>query len=221
MTDQNSRPGTVIIDDHPIVREGLALLINQSAEFRVCGQAGHPAEAVQVIERTRPALAIVDLSLGEGSGLRLIEELSSRFPDVMVLVVSMHDEILYAERTLRAGAKGYVMKSTASEKVIEALKCVLDGGIYISETIKNHLARKVAGAPSGKQGSSLESLSNRELEVMQLTGRGYGTSQIARSLHISIKTVETHYARIKRKLDLQTTRELVMHASQYVNPSGM
>ncbi len=216
MDTPTQKRGIVIVDDHPVVRDGLAQLINDTADLAVCGEAGDEAEAMRVVAECSPALALVDLSLGYSSGIGVIEGIRNRFPHVRVLVLSMYDESLYAERALRAGAGGYVMKREASEKVIDAIRRVLDGEVYLSEAMRSKLLQRMVGKKRRSDGSELEQLSNRELEVLRLVGEGLNTKEIASQLKLSIKTVETHYARIKQKLDLENVRELLLRAMQWV-----
>jgi DNA-binding NarL/FixJ family response regulator len=216
MDTPTQKHGIVIVDDHPVVRDGLAQLINDTADLAVCGEAGDEAEALGVVAACNPALALVDLSLGYSSGIGVIEEIKKRFPRVCVLVLSMYDESLYAERALRAGAGGYIMKREASEKVIDAIRQVLKGEVYLSEAMRSKLLQRMVGKKKRSDGSELEQLSNRELEVLRLVGEGLSTKDIASQLKLSVKTVETHYARIKQKLDLENVRELMRRAMQWV-----
>ncbi|MBD3322136.1 MAG: response regulator [Chitinivibrionales bacterium] len=210
----------LIIDDHPVVRQGLAQLINQSPGLKVCAEAEGPHDAVQAIEKYRPDLVVLDLSLGKTSGLSLLNVMRSRFGDIRVLVLSVHDEFIYAERVLRQGAKGYIMKKAASETVIEAIHQVLLGNIYVSGRLKDRLIHKmVTGNIS--TAAPIDTLTNRELEVYQFIGQGMPTREIADKLHLSIKTIETYQARIKEKLHLSNSRELVLHAMQWVQKTNL
>lgn len=216
MIKQTQKKKVVIVDDHPIVRKGLSQLINQTKDLYVCGEAGDAHEALKVITAHVPDCVIVDLMLGLTSGIALIENIRTRWQVMPVLALSMYDESLYAERVLRVGAQGYIMKKEASEKVIDAIRHVMSGDIYVSEAIKSKLLQSFSGASSKKKGPLIDSLSNRELEVFQLLGQGYGTRQIADILHLSIKTVETYYAHIKEKMKLKDGRELLMQSIQWV-----
>jgi|SRR6056297_3504957 len=208
----------VIIDDHPIVRQGLTELINQEEDLIVCGQADDAHQAMSVIAETKPHIAIVDISLKETSGLELIKDINVRFPDVLVLTLSMHDESLYAERSLRAGAKGYVMKQEATDTVVKAIRKILSGQVYVSDNMAARMVRKVVGGGRVEVGASaIERLSDRELEVFLLIGQGYGTRQIAEKLYLSIKTIETYRAHLKEKLNLESASELLQYAIQWVN----
>lgn len=198
----------LIIDDHPIVRQGLAQLIRQEADLAVCGEADHGQGISSVIAEVKPDVVILDLTLKDVSGIDVIKEICPRFPRLPILVLSIHDESLYAERALRAGAKGYIMKEEAAEKVVTALREVLKGDLYVGEKIKSRLLSKALG--SSKPGASpLEILSDRELEVFRLLGQGYSTRRIAERFDRSIKTVEIYRANIKQKLGLKDAAELI------------
>lgn len=204
-----------IVDDHPIVRQGLAQLINQENDLVVCGEASDIPSAMEAILKRSPDILIVDISLGQESGIRLIEETLLRKPELPALVLSMHDEFLYAERCLKAGAKGYVMKQEPPEKVIQAIKKVLKGEMCISEKLSAKLLQKFVAKRSDEQGSPIERLSNRELEVFQLIGKGLKTRKIAEQLNLSVKTIETYIEHIKRKMDIDDSRNLILHAAQW------
>ena len=205
----------LLVDDHPLVREGLVNLINQQADLQVCGEAGSEPEALELIRTAQPHVAIVDLSLESGSGIELIKSIKAMFPAVTVLVLSMHDESLYAERALRAGARGYVMKREAAKKVIQAIRCVLAGQLYVSDKIAALMAEKFVGGQPAATASPIEQLSNRELEVFQLLGLGHNTRQIADHLHVGFKTVQAYCARIKEKLKLANATELLREAIRW------
>ena len=202
----------LLVDDHPLVREWLTNLLNQQSDFQVCGEAASAPDALQLIGSTKPDIAIVDLSLANGSGIELIKSIKASHVGVAALVLSMHDEMLYAERALRAGAGGYLMKSEATQKVIPAIRAVLAGEVFVSALVSALLARKFVG---GKSGHSVEQLSDRELEVFQLLGRGFSTRQIAEHLHIGFKTVQSYTARIKEKLNLVNINELMREAIRW------
>ncbi len=209
-----------LVDDHPLVRESLAHLIARQADMRVCGEADDADAALAAIRATNPHVAIVDLSLGGRPGLELIRDLRAARPDVAVLVLSMHDESLYAERVLRAGARGYVMKREATRSVIDAIRCVRDGRIYVSARMATALAEKlVSGAPAAAE-SPVSRLSDRELEVFRLLGQGLATRQIADALHVSAKTVQAFSARIKDKLGLSSSNELLREAIRWLEEQG-
>ncbi|MBN1476461.1 response regulator transcription factor [Candidatus Sumerlaeota bacterium] len=208
------RPARVlIIDDHPLVRAGLAQMLRIEPDLRICGEAEDAASGLSAIEEMKPDIVILDISLRGVSGLDLLKDLRARGIEVPILVLSMHEESLYAERVLRAGAKGYLMKQAAPETVLEAIRCVLGGEIYLSEEMKAKALRRYARGTSDCGVPSVNSLSDRELEVFTLIGRGQGTRQIAETLHLSIKTVEAHRERIKQKLDLTSATELLQHAT--------
>jgi DNA-binding NarL/FixJ family response regulator len=204
-----------LVDDHPLVREWLAALINRQADLQVCGEADSAPAALQIIGQVNPDIAIVDISLEEGSGLELIKDIRASHPDARVIVLSMHDEALYAERSLRAGARGYIMKREATKRVLQAIRCVLGGKLYLSDKLAMLMAEKFVEGRPGTAGSVVEKLSDRELEVFQLLGRGYGTRQIADELHVSFKTVQSFCARIKDKLQLFSATELLREAVRW------
>ena len=210
----------LLVDDHPLMRKGLALTLNSEADLDVVAQAESAEEALDAFEKTMPDLVVVDISLPGMSGLELIKHLLALKPDIAVLVVSRHDEALYAERAIRAGARGYVMKLEAGEVIVKAVRRVLNGGVYVSEEINERLLVGMATGRSTMTESPLEVLSDRELEVFELTGRGLGTRDIAERLHLSVKTVESYRARIKNKLNLNTATELMQHAVQWVESEG-
>jgi len=214
-----SQTRVYVVDDHPLVRESLTSLIERQTDLLVCGEADTPASALAGIAETEPDVAIVDLSLDSQSGLDLIRQLKISHPNVAVLVLSMHDETLFAERVLRAGARGYIMKREASGKVILAIRRVRAGGISVSEKISETLTEKLFHAPTATSPSPIESLSDRELQVFRLVGEGRSTRQIAASLHLSAKTVQAYYARIKEKLGAGSALELLREAIRWTEPS--
>ncbi len=212
-----ARTRVFIVDDHPIVRQGLAQMINQEGDLTVCGEAEDTENALEAIAELHPDLVLVDLSLKGGNGLELLKALRARANMAPVLVVSMHDESLYVERVLRAGARGYIMKHEATDTMMSAIRRVLRGEIYVSDKMLTKLlGRFVLDAPNTST-STLERLSNRELEVFRLIGAGHSTRHIASVLHVSIKTVESHRAHIKEKLQLNDTGALVRYAMQWVD----
>lgn len=198
-----------IVDDHPIVRQGLAQMIQAEADLCVCGESERGEGVVRTLESAKPDIIIVDLTLKDMSGLDLIKEIAATPPSTPVLVLSMHDESLYAERALRAGAKGYVMKEEAADKVVAAIRKVLKGELYVSEKTTSRLLNRALGAPGDFKGSPVELLSDRELEVFRLLGQGYSTRRIAERFGRSIKTVEIYRANIKHKLNLRDAAELI------------
>lgn len=207
----------LLVEDHPIVRQGLTELIDQEADLSVCAVAESVPEALQAIAAEHPDIAVVDLSLHDTSGLELIKDIKAQGSPTPILVLSMHDETLYAERALRAGARGYIMKEEATERVMTAIRKVLSGEVYLSERMSARLLSKLVDGPATTGSSPVERLSDRELQVFELIGRGTGTRQIAEGLHLSVKTIETHREHIKTKMGLANNSELVQHAIQWVN----
>ena len=213
MNDPGIQPRSVlIVDDHPIVRQGLSQLINAEDDLEVCGDAATVEEALQSLGESYPDVVIVDLSLAHSDGLELIKEIRSETRDLPVLVLSMHDENMYAERLLSAGANGYIMKQAAADQLLIALRRVLAGGVYVSEQLGSSMIERIAGNDPKKTSNPIERLSNRELQVLNLIGRGKTTREIAENLTLSVKTVESHRQRIKKKLNLQTSAQLVQFA---------
>jgi DNA-binding NarL/FixJ family response regulator len=207
-----------LVEDHPVMREGLALLINYQHDLEVCGQADSVPTALAQVPGARPDVLVVDISLGDGgSGLELLKDLARLHPELPALVLSSHDEALYAERALRAGARGYVMKQAATERVLEGIRTLLRGDIYASDAIRRRLMqRAIRGEAPVAGGSDIDRLSDRELEVFRLLGQGRGTKQIAADLKISVSTVETYRAHLKIKLNLTNSSELVRRAVEWV-----
>jgi DNA-binding NarL/FixJ family response regulator len=223
----NSKPSATVarrsriflVDDHPLVREGLANLINRQGDICVCGEAEDSAEAISGIAETRPDVALIDISLKNESGLELIKNLESQFPLVALIVLSMHDEALYAERALRAGARGYVMKRETTKKVLASIRRVLEGGVYVSERVVNAMARRLGSSAKVSASSPVECLSDRELEIFRLLGQGRTTSQIADDLHLSLKTVQAYCARAKEKFGVNSLGELLRAAIRWEDAS--
>jgi len=214
------RARILIVDDHPLVRSGLRVLIDDEPDLQVCGEAADADEAIRVLDARKPDLVIIDLSLKGSSGLELIKRIKSRAPDVKMLVSSMHDESLYAERVLNAGALGYINKQEAMEKVIEAIRGILQGRVFLSSAMSDRFLQRLTKDQKSQEQSAVGSLSDRELQVFELIGRGLATSAIAGQLHLSVKTVETHREKIKSKLKLTTATELTKHAVQWVLEQG-
>ncbi|HKJ44713.1 MAG TPA: response regulator transcription factor [Balneolales bacterium] len=206
----------IIVDDHPLMRKGLSLILESEPDLEICGQAAKAEEALHLLDELNPDMAIVDVSLPGMSGLELTKHMLALKPEMIVLIISRHDEVLYAERAIRAGARGYVMKRVASDVILKAVRRVLNGGIYVSDEINERLLLGMASGHKRLTQSPLEILSDRELEVFELTGRGLGTREIAEKLYLSVKTVESYRARIKTKLNLSNANELVLHAVQWV-----
>jgi DNA-binding NarL/FixJ family response regulator len=210
-----SKARILLVDDHPLVREWLTNLIHQQPDLSVCGEAETAPQALSAVTKLKPDVAIVDISLKVGSGIELIKNIKSIQPRVAVIVLSMHDENLYAERALRAGARGYIMKRETAKKVIAAIRQVLEGNLYLSEGLTALFAERFVGGDSAELTPSVAQLSDRELEVFQLLGQGHETRQIADSLNISIKTVQAFCARIKEKLKLTSATELLREAIRW------
>jgi len=204
----------LIVDDHPLVRAGFAQLIGDCPDLEVCGEAADMADALKQVDATAPDLAIIDLSLSGGSGLDLIEHIKARNKNILMLVASMHDETLYAERVLAAGARGYINKQEAQESIIQAIRQVLSGKVYLSQHMTDRLLSGMVDANREKR--ALDRLSNRELQVFELIGQGVATSQMAEQLNRSVKTIETHQAHIKKKLSLGSAHELTQRAIRWV-----
>jgi DNA-binding NarL/FixJ family response regulator len=210
-----SKRRVFLVDDHPLVREWLTNLINQQNDLAVCGEAESAPRALAAIAKLKPDVAIVDISLHDSSGLELIKDLKELHPRIVVLVLSMHDEALYAERALRAGARGFIMKRETTRNVVDAIRRVLDGKLYISNTVAEQIAaRTVSGKAAGHQ-NPIELLSDRELEVFEMLGQGLGTRQISDALKVSIKTVQVYCGRMKEKLNLGSATELLREAIRW------
>jgi DNA-binding NarL/FixJ family response regulator len=216
----NNPARILIVDDHPIVRRGLAQLIGDEPDLEVCGEAGDVPEALRLVNETQPDLVLIDISLRDGNGIELIKQLKSRDEGLRMLVSSMHDESLFAERCLRAGAKGYISKEEAAEKVVGAIRTVLQGKIYLSAYLADNLLHRMIGGEDSLEHSPIDSLSDRELEVFGLIGQGLTTRKIAEKLHLSPKTVETYRENIKSKLNLKNAAELNRHAVQWALENG-
>ena len=204
-----------LVDDHPIVRQGLALLIDREADLTVCGEADGGFGILQTIADLRPNVVVLDISLNGPDGLDILKTIRMRDPALPVLVLSMHDELTYAERALRAGANGYIMKQEATEKVLIAIRRILSGELYLSDRLKNRMLQNFVRRSVPAADSPLSNLSDRELEVFRLIGEGHATRQIADELRISVKTVESYQAHIKEKLALRNARELLQHAIKW------
>ncbi|MDY0354544.1 MAG: response regulator transcription factor [Sedimentisphaerales bacterium] len=216
-TNQYAKHRIVIVDDHPIVRQGLAQLIDQEDDLHICGQAEDAHEAMRAIRELNPDLVIVDISLRTTSGIDLIKDIKTQFPALPVLTLSMHDEALYAERALRAGARGYIMKQEAPEEVVAAIRRVLAGTTYVSQGMAAKMVNKIVAGPGEEGASPVDRLSDRELEVFRLIGEGYGTREMAEKLYLSVKTIETYRAHIKEKLNLQDANQLLRAAIRWAN----
>jgi len=205
----------LLVDDHPVVREGLAESINRESDLTVCAQAEDHQGALRAIETAHPELVVVDLMLGQSSGMELIKDIHARWPRLFILVVSMHDETLYAERVLRAGAQGYITKQQATHDILFAIRRVIGGGIYLNERTASAVLARLAAKPQLASQSIPDLLADRELEVFELTGRGLSTREIAGQLRIDAKTVDTYRARIREKLNLKSSSELLQLAIRW------
>jgi len=207
----------LLVDDHPIVREGVAAKIGDQEDMEVCASVGTAAEALKAMRSHAPDIAVVDLSLRDGSGLELIKDIKIRHPDVKVLVLSMHSAEIYAERTLRAGAQGYIVKDEGARRIVEGIRRVLAGEIYLGQDTSQAILSRLAGVSPGDGASAVSALTDRELEILRLLGQGLGTRQIAEKLHRSVKTIDTHRENIKQKLKLPSARELLRFAIQWAH----
>lgn len=220
-TPPKERSGTktavLLVDDHPMIRRGIADLINAEADLSVCGEAATMQEAMALAQKCKPQLVIVDVSLNGNNGIELMKNLATRWPNVPILAYSMHDEAIYAERALRAGAKGYVMKQSDPEVLLEAIRQVLKGKIFLSDPMSERLLGRLvrAGGTAEIAASPIEKLSDRELEVLELLGKGMRTSEIADQLCLSIKTIETYREHLKQKLSLSSGQELLRFAIEW------
>jgi DNA-binding NarL/FixJ family response regulator len=210
-----ARAKIFIVDDHPLVREWLGALISQQEDLKVCGEAEDASHALDAIASTRPDLCIVDISLKGSSGIELIKEIKDRNPNVAILVLSMHEEASHAERSVRAGAQGYVMKTESTQRVVDAIRDVLAGKLYLSERVTKLFVSKFVYKKAPVFGASIELLSDRELEVFGLLGQGYETQDIADKLELSAKTVHSYYGRIREKLNLRTSTQLLLEAVRW------
>ena len=216
-TEKPKKAQILIVDDHPMTRAGLTHLINHQGDTEVCGEAEDAAQALDLLAMSQPDLILIDITLPDKSGLELIKDVKAIRPDLAILVISMHDESLYADRVLRAGARGYITKHEGGEKLIGAIRHVLNGKIYVSESMSSHILEMFSGAPSGADRSSIQNLSDREFEVFQALGEGLSSQQIAKKLHLSAKTVDAHRANIKTKLKINTTAELISFAARWTS----
>ena len=206
----------LLVDDHPMTREGLAAIVNRQTDLEICGEAGNPAEAMSALPKAQPDLLVTDMSMPGRSGIEFLKDVHALLPELPILVLSMHDELLYAERALRAGARAYVMKDAGSAKVLEAIRQVLSGQAYVSPQMAARLLDGMTGHRPRGATSPIEKLSDREFEVFQLLGGGKSTKEIAHALRLSSKTVDVHRGRIKDKLQLKTATALLHHAVRWV-----
>lgn len=215
------RRSILLIDDHPIMRDGISQLILQQPDLEVCGEAGSAAEALKFLRKTTPDLAIVDISLKDINGIELIKEIKATLKSLPMLVLSMHEETLYAERAIRAGARGYIMKHEPAEKLLQAIRRVLKGKLYLSAEMSEKLLDMLVGEKTDTPGPLTSRLSDRELEVFELLGKGLKPGRIAEKLFLSVKTIETYLLRIKQKLNLKDSSELLQAAIEWSRgPAG-
>ncbi len=216
MNEAGSRKQRVyLVDDHPIVRDGLAMLINREKDLMVCGESGDVSHALQAVKETKPDILIVDLTLEHGSGIRLIENIMYSHKNLPILVLSMHDESVFAKRCIKAGARGYIMKEESPEKTLQAIRSLLGGETYFSDKLEKKLLHELLAGKKAEYASPVEVLSNRELEIYQLFGRGQRKGEIAEQLHLSVKTIENTIKHIMKKLNLESSREIVVHAARF------
>lgn len=211
------RKRVFLVEDHPVTREGLAQMVDSQDDMQICGVAGTAPEALDAILRCRPDLAVIDISLGGTSGLELIKGLRAQLRELLILVLSTYSESIYAERALRAGARGYAMKQAPTREVLEAMRRVLRGEVHLSAPMNSRVLNRLAGGGGSLASAEEDRLTDRELEVFQMLGQGLGTREISQHLHLSVSTVETHRAHIKEKLGLRSGTELVRRAVEWVN----
>ncbi|MBV8481233.1 MAG: response regulator transcription factor [Verrucomicrobia bacterium] len=214
--EKSTKAQILIVDDHPMTRAGLTHLINHQADTVVCAEAENAAEALDRLAVSKPDLMLIDITLPGKSGLELIKDVKAMRPDLAVLVISMHDESLYADRVLRAGARGYITKHEGGEKLMAAIRQVLSGKIYVSESMSAHILEIFSGGQAVSDRSSIQNLSDREFEVFEALGQGLSSHEIAKKLHLSAKTVDAHRANIKTKLKINTTAELISFAARWM-----
>jgi DNA-binding NarL/FixJ family response regulator len=210
----------LLVDDHPMTREGLMAIINRQADLEVCAEASDPSAAMSALENCAPDLMVTDMTMPGRSGIEFLKDIHAILPGLPILVLSMHDEMLYAERALRAGAQGYLMKDAGSAKVLEVIRIILNGQPYVSPQMSSRLIGAATGRRPRGSSSPIEKLSDREFEVFQLLGSGKSTKEVAQVLHLSSKTVDVHRARIKAKLELKDATSLLHHAVRWVETQG-
>jgi len=207
----------LLVDDHPVVRDGLTTIINHQRDLNVCGGADDAHQALKAISELKPDIVVVDISLKNSDGIELTKSIKAKYPKLRVLVLSVHDESIYAERALRAGARAYLMKEVVSENIVKAIRSVSKGEIYVSDTISKKFLHKIAGDKAATTKTPVENLSDREFEIFRLIGEGYKASQIAKKLHLSVKTVETYRGRLKEKLNITDASKLLRYAIKWVS----
>lgn len=211
----------LIVDDHPLVRSGIISIIQMEEDLDVCGEAEDLTTALELVQKHSPDLVLVDLSLKNSNGLNLLKDITQNHPDVLTLAVSMHDEYTYAVRCLKAGAKGYIMKQEGTEKILEAIRCVLSGQTYLSPTMTQATVEQLGAGKAASGSNPVDALSNRELELFQLTGQGKEISEIAQIMNISPRTVEVHRSHIKKKLGLRTSTDIFQMAYDWLRQNGI
>ncbi|MCP4290212.1 MAG: response regulator transcription factor [bacterium] len=211
----------LIVDDHPLVRSGISALIQMESDLEVCGEAEDQVSALDIITQENPDLVLVDISLKNSNGMNLIKDISKNYPKTMILAVSMHDEYTYAIRCLKAGAKGYIMKQEGTEKILEAIRCVMTGKTYLSDTMTQATVEQLGAGKAVTGSNPVDVLSNRELELFQLTGQGKEISEIANIMNISPRTVEVHRSHIKKKLGLRTSTDIFQMAYDWLRKNGI
>jgi len=217
--DKTAQKRVLIVDDHPMMRQGLAQLIDNEPDLKVCAEADNAGQALDAIGRQKFDLVLLDISLPDKSGVELMKDIQALRPALPILVVSMHDELLYAERVVRAGGRGYIMKQEGGKKFLQAIRQVLGGQVYVSEKMSARILENLSGRRT-EASSPVQRLSDREFEVFQLIGQGRGTRDIAQRLHLSVKTIDVHRVNIKRKLNLKTANDLVSHAIRWIESEG-
>jgi DNA-binding NarL/FixJ family response regulator len=211
----------LIVDDHPLVRSGISSIIQMEPDLEVCGEAEDQTSAMNLVSKEHPDLVLVDISLKNSNGLNLLKEISQNHPKILTLAVSMHDEYTYAVRCLKAGAKGYIMKQEGTEKILEAIRCVLTGKTYLSDLMTQTTVEQLGAGRAPTGSNPVDVLSNRELELFQLTGQGKEISQIAKIMNISPRTVEVHRSHIKKKLGLRTSTDIFQMAYEWLRQNGI
>jgi len=214
--NEKNRLKVLVVDDHPVVRQGLKLLLNLEPDLMVCAEAEDESTALSALQSLKPDIAIIDISLKNSDGIKLIKDIKRRYPDLQILVLSMYDESLYAERALLAGASGYIMKQEAPESIIKAIHHIHESNIYLSERMCAKMLNNILSSNRARHSSTLEIHTDRELEVYRLIGKGLATREIADQLNLSIKTIETFRAKIKNKLKLKNAAELTQHAMHLI-----
>jgi len=211
----------LLVDDHPVTRQGVSVLLNQESDLEVAGEADSAPAAIAYLEKNPVDLAIIDISLKTSNGVELMKHIRVLSPDLPVLVMSMHDESIYAERAMRAGARGYIMKQEASAKVLTAVRTVLTGELYLSDKMKERMLHRFVNNRKEAVGFSMDTLSDREMEVFQLIGNGYSTRHIAAKLNLSVKTIDSYREHLKLKLQLEAGKDLVRYAIQWMKSEGV